>query len=360
MVDFTAEQATAAAEEIAERMTRRALLTSRYDASLARDIITLLTRLERDLVAQIAQMDITGVTRASARRRRLEQLLEQARDAIRASYRRIELLNRNELNGLFSIEAEATRAAVSGSFRAAGVRLRVALPTDSYFAALAEEQLVLGEPLSSFWSRQQANMVAAFRREMELGLQAGETVDQLARRIRGGTRDGLRVRGIMDTSRAHAVALARTSAASVGNSARFAVFEANLDVIDEYVHLSKLDSRTSDICVARAGKRWNAADRKPIGHNLPFQVPPNHPQCRSVVITRVVGGDVPTDQNGEQWVKSLSPGEQNALFGRGRADLYRSGDITLSQLFDQSGRPLRLKDLRTDESTNTDRPIRRT
>lgn len=355
----TGAQASAAAEELAERLSRRAVLGSRYDAGLARDVIRLLTSLESDLAGQIAQMDITGVARASAQRQRLQKLLDQAREVIRDTYRRVRVMTERSYDELWEIEADATRAAMNGSFRSAGIRLDAALPTDSYMAALAEENLVLGQPATDFWARQEQSLRGAFRGQMEIGLQSGETVDQLIRRLRGGMRNGARVPGIMDTSRANAAALVRTSAASVGNEARLAVFDNNLDVIDEYVHLSKLDTRTSPTCVGRAGKRWTARDRQPIGHSFPFQTPPLHFNCRSVIVVRVVGGALPTEQNGQQWFDSLSPTDQNTVFGRGRADLYRSGDISLRQLFDQSGRPIPLADMRSDERNAGDRTVRR-
>lgn len=353
----TASEATAAAEEIAERMTRRALLGARYDANLARDVIRILTDVESDLVKQIADIDIGGVTRAGARRARLTSLLEQARKAIRSAYRRIRVLSENELDELFGIEIDATQAAIRGSFQSVGVRMSVSLPTDSYMAALAEETLVLGKPLSSYWAGQEASLVGAFRQQMELGLTAGETVDQLIRRVRGGKRDGQPVNGIMATSRAHAAGLVRTSAASVGNAGRYAVFESNLDIVTEYQHLSRLDGRTSEHCILRAGKRWDAKTKEPIGHRISFQVPPIHVNCRSVLVTRIIGGELPTDQNGEQWFNGLGVSEQNALFGIGRAQLYRDGGISLAQLFDQSGRPIPLSGLRTDERNAGDRRL---
>jgi hypothetical protein len=359
MPDISPEQASAAAEEIAERLTRRALLGARYDASLARDIVSMLVDLERDLAGQIAEMDITGVSRLSARRQRLESLLEMARKAVRKTYRRITVLAETQLDELFSIEAGASREIMRAAFQDVGVRLGVSLPSSSYMAALAEETLVMGRPLSSWWAGQEASLREAFAREMRLGLQAGETVQQLTRRIRGGKRDGLPVKGIMATSRAHAVAMARTSAAGVGNGARFATFEANLDVIQAYVHLSRLDLRTSEQCILRAGKRWDAKTKAPLGHRIPFQLCPIHHGCRSVHVVQVIGGEPPTNQNGEAWFKGLSAEEQGHLFGAGRMDLFRSGDMSMSELFDQSGRPISLSDLRTARERPGDRTARR-
>ncbi|MDO9819619.1 phage head morphogenesis protein, partial [Glaesserella parasuis] len=49
--------------------------------------------------------------------------------------------------------------------------------------------------------------------------------------------------------------------------------------------------------------------------------------------------------NYENWLKSKSPGQQDQVLGKGKADLWRRGVITFADMLDQSGRPLTLKDL---------------
>jgi hypothetical protein len=44
----------------------------------------------------------------------------------------------------------------------------------------------------------------------------------------------------------------------------------------------------------------------------------------------------------DEWLSSKSKAFQDELLGPGRADLWRAGKITLSELLDQNGRPLPL------------------
>ncbi|WP_327078137.1 colicin D domain-containing protein, partial [Glaesserella parasuis] len=56
-------------------------------------------------------------------------------------------------------------------------------------------------------------------------------------------------------------------------------------------------------------------------------------------------GPVSEQINYENWLKSKSPGQQDQVLGKGKADLWRRGVITFADMLDQSGRPLTLKDL---------------
>lgn len=342
----TPEEATIAGLQMAQRTTRRAVLGARYEADLLRRILAMLKALEADLIAQVAQMDLGGAARDSIRRKRLLDLLQLTRERIDRTYRGVVVLTTRELSELMGIEATATAASLRTSFATVGITLGVALPTASTMAALTDEMLVLGAPMKNWWKRQSQSLIDEFAKQMRLSIMAGESVDRMALRITGGYREGVKIPGVMDVSRRTAETLVRTSVASVQNTARLAVFEQNLDVIDEFVHLSRLDSRTSEICIARSNKRWNADTKKPIGHAFPFQVPPLHPRCRSVLVPVVIGGKPPPDQTPDEWLASLSPDEQDSLLGKGKASLYRQGRITSKDLIDQTNRPLTLRELR--------------
>ncbi|HDL4213958.1 TPA: phage head morphogenesis protein, partial [Mannheimia haemolytica] len=131
------------------------------------------------------------------------------------------------------------------------------------------------------------------------------------------------------------------------------------------MHLSTLDTRTSTVCQVRDGKMWDT-DYKPIGHSLPYQRPPLHPRCRSILqlvmkdwkelgfddvkempkSTRAsADGQVSEKTNYEEWLSSKTPEEQDKALGKGKADLWRRGVITFSDMLDQSARPLTLKEL---------------
>ncbi len=151
--DTASARASAAADEIADALTNRAILGLRYDAKLGRDVIKMLSALERDLVGRVAAMDLAGVASDALKRRRTLKMLQEARLMIRSTYRRIRLLNERNFAELTEIEARATRKLMNAGFAHANINIGISLPTDATFAALAEERLVMGRPLAEWLDR---------------------------------------------------------------------------------------------------------------------------------------------------------------------------------------------------------------
>ena len=122
----------------------------------------------------------------------------------------------------------------------------------------------------------------------------------------------------------------------------------------------------SDICISYSGMSWDL-DGNPIGNSLPFNGgPPRHWGCRSVLIPllksfRELGvnrdeippstrssldGQVAEDLSFNDFLKGKSKTFQNDLLGEGKAQLWRDGKISLTDLLDQKGRPLTLEQLK--------------
>jgi len=349
---FSRAQSTAVNELLADKISRRTILGLRYDASFSADVIRLLNDLEVDILGQLVQADVTGVKMARARQARLEKLLTEVRASIKAQYKRIDRLTQGELFKFGQLEAAATGKALTDSAASVGVVLGHGLPTEATMAALLSDPLVMGAPLSDWWLKQSTDLFRSFAADVRIGTMAGETVDQMAKRVAGsrwgnlrGVRD-IEVRGTILKARRGARTLVRTSVASVQGAARQATYQANSDVIEFYVHVSRLDSRTSDICLARAGKRWDAETLKPVGHSLPFEVPPLHPNCRSAIAPIPYGGgQLAKNLGADEWIQTLSVADQEALLGVHKSKLFRDGKITASALIDQSNRPLTLDEL---------------
>ncbi|MGU1581195.1 hypothetical protein ACSEP4_02095, partial [Pseudomonas aeruginosa] len=150
--------------------------------------------------------------------------------------------------------------------------------------------------------------------------------------------------------------------------ARMEVYKANSGEngpVKGYRQLSTLDSHTTEICMVYDQKTWDLQFR-PVGHSLPYkQGCPRHWGCRSATLpwlktmrelgidvdevksTRAsMDGQVPASLNFETWLKGKSKAFQDEKLGPGRADLWRRGVITLSDLLDQRGNPLSLAQLR--------------
>ncbi len=360
---------------IADLYTSHALDLLRVEAGERRRIRELLTDLEAELVAQLAKVDPTGVQRESYRVQRLEKLLAQVKDTIAASYRAASQELGGELAELAEIEAEFAVRTLNG---ATELELFSGLLTRSQARALIGEVLVMGAPVSEWWSRQAGDTLQRFTDAMRLGIAQGETSADLIRRIRGGTKNGEPVVGFMDISRRNADSLVRAATQAIAERAKEYVYEANADLLAAVVWTSTLDSRTTVQCMVRDGLRYTPVEHKPIGHAVPWLSGPGnlHWGCRSTSrpetkswremgidvddlppATRAsVNGQVAADTTLEGWLQRQPRDVQDAALGVGRADLWRDGKISFRDLIDANGRELSLAELRARMGAATFKP----
>jgi len=333
-------------DKIFEDLTERQLQSLRYDASVRKKVLTILKKLENDIVNRITDKE-------SFTQRRLQSLLDEVRKSINNTYRIIDKEVSKEMLDFGKVEAKSFETILAGAAEIASVKVTVKSVVDSI-----QSSLIAGAPSEEWWSRQSNKLNERFSDQMRTGILLGESNDRLIRRVRGTRAFGY-TNGIMNSARNDAEALVRSSVQSAANNARFEVMEANHSIIKSYLYVSTLDGRTSDVCIVRDGKRWDAKTKKPIGHNLAFQVPPIHWNCRSTLITELRGVDLPDDAtraspDGQvpasttfsDFLKKKGNNFSEEVLGKGKAKLYNDGKITLRQLLDQSGNPLTLKELK--------------
>ena len=107
----------------------------------------------------------------------------------------------------------------------------------------------------------------------------------------------------------------------------------------------------------RDGLTWDTLTQEPIGHDIPYADPPLHFGCRCklVGVTRLdkfaqgqrasMFGPVDRKVTFTSFLKRQSNEFQDEVLGKGRADLYRAGKITLRDTVSGRGAPLTLKQL---------------
>jgi hypothetical protein len=141
---------------------------------------------------------------------------------------------------------------------------------------------------SEWWSRQAVVLMQRVQDQLRAGILAGESPPELARRITGTPvlrgHDGL-----MAAARRSAEAVAQGQAAMAMTQGTEAVVGANAGRIAYLVHVTTRDDRTSRICLARDGKRFDPVTHAPIGHTLSYlSGPPYHFHCRSYIALKVI------------------------------------------------------------------------
>lgn len=316
----------------------------------------ILRLLEDDLRQLIASRNLTD-----AGKRDIDAIIKAAEDAISARYASI--AGTLDMQGLVVMVAERTVEAM----RAAYPALDMTKPTAETLASLSRNVLIEGAPTKDWWAKQDEDTAFKFAQQVRQGVVNGETNERIVQRVVGRAGEP----GVLDVSRRNARTLVHSSIMSAANTARWETYKTNFaDASPGVKWLATLDSHTCPTCGALDGQKWDW-DRKPIqGSDMLFTMPPRHANCRCILtplppsfddifgksglddMLAGIGGRA--SSQGPQksgttfadFLKRQSPEFVERTLGKRRAELYRAGKITLSDLVTKTGRPLTLDELK--------------
>lgn len=308
----------------------------RYDAYVRSVVLSEFNSAQKSILASVLSEDIANITK-----RDLKCLQREINTIIDENYDRIEsFLDRSGKE--YFITAHQAEAFIYNEWL--GVNLITALPKYK-IEAIKVTPLFEGRPLNDWWNRQRDDLKFNIETIIRSGNVVGESQYNIAKEIRHR----------INITQSQAETLVRTANSSIASSAQERLIEINADLLYAKQHASTLDSRTTLTCQNRDGKQWTL-DNEPIKHDLPFIEPPLHPNCRSIIImvldkknpsTRASEfGQVSEKLNYEKWLKSQSSDYQDKVLGKKKAQWFRDGKLTLSQMLDQSERPLTIEQLR--------------
>ena len=312
----------------------------RLDAHTRAVVIGILERLRKDLVSALAENPLSEFGAARATR-----LIRESDATIARYYAQAQGELFATADELAPVAAQATVSALQS---VVPVSVSISLPTEGLLAAVAGDALVMGSAMDAWWEKQSADVSFRFAAAVRQGIVSAETNQQIIRRVLAE----------LDITRANAAALVQTSVAQVANDARLATFAANADVVPRLKWLTALDGHVCTLCAARADLEWETDTHAPIGHSLPFASPPIHFNDRCVLVgqtrfSKLGGGqrasmDGPVDRKTTfaDFLERKGPAFQDEVLGPGRADLWRSGKITLQDLVSGNGRPLTIAQLK--------------
>lgn len=309
---------------------------------------------EYDAIAADIEKQLRGPELTGYKGRRLNKAIDELKERVTVTAPQIDELAISEAQYTVSSLAQVGIIAV--------------LPPEEVVSKIANSSLIQGATLGQWWQRLNDTTQFDLERVIKNGVLLGQTNREIAKAIVGnGTDKGPEA---LSKARRDAMAVTRTGVQTIANEARIATYEENADIIKAIQWVSTLDGRTSDICIARSGKVWSFPDLKPVGHNIPWNGgPPAHWSCRSSTIpitktfaeidgedrvepnlsqtTRAsMDGQVAADLTFDQFLKSKPVAFADEMLGKGRAQLWRDGKITLSQLLSAQGTPLTLAQLK--------------
>jgi len=332
----------------------------RLSAGEQRKAVVILNRMQGELTVKL-QTDLTDYGRA-----RVNRLLKEADKVIEEYY---ELAaGQTDLSGIAAHETEYTANTMTG------IGLQASLPGTAAMKSIVNGALIQGASSAAWWAKQAETTQFNFAAAVRQGIVQGESIQQIVGRVKGMPVQG--IAGIMPLTRRNATTLVHESVMGVANDAHMATYRENDDIVKGVQHLSTFDGRTTAICVAYSGAMWDLDGNRIGGTELPWvsNVPgansnggcPRHWGCRSTEVPvlktwRELGvpiderpvstraselGQVRADMTMDEFLKTKTPEQLNGMLGVGRAQLYRDGKITLSQLVSGQGRELTLEQLR--------------
>lgn len=380
-------------EDYLDAALRHEIELRRYSVNLLRRISNILAQADRDLSELLTnRLDrFTGSPDLDYTSERWTELLKDIQTARAVAVGEVRKLVRSELASLAVIEGAHEVAALTTS-----------LPFSYSFAAVSATQLRAivtarpfhGKLLGDWFKTLELQERARLTQAIQLGMVQGETTPQIVRRL-VGTKANNYADGILAISRRDATAITRTAVNHVANTAHNYVWEANSDVVRAKVWHSMLDGRTTAVCRARDGKVAPVGDNPlpPGAEPLkpPNVRPPAHMNCRSVMVGYIDGdaaigerafvsdtrtrrereidframakesgkdiqtvrrewsaknvGQLPSSVKYQDFLRRQTPEFQDAVLGKAKAKLFRTGKIQLTEYIDRAGNELTLAQL---------------
>ncbi len=360
-------------DDIVDEITLRDIRLARFTEGQRRTVFRILRDVEQEIIDHLNEEDPTEPLRSAFQERRLRRLLREVQQLLNDGYDQVHRDTRGDLVRMAIAENGQILRIVN---EAVGVEVMTERIPDDRLRTLVDETLIEGAPAREWWRKQARDTRQAFHNQMRQGLVQEESLGDLVRRIRG-TRARRFSDGIMAISRRSAERIVRTSVQSVANGTREAVYEKNADVIRGVQAVAVLDTRTSPICQARSGASWNIETRRPLPESPRKERYPGstpwHWGCRTQLVPVIksfeemlgskgkrlddqlrkagpgtqasMDGQVAGDLNFEGWLRKQTESRQVEALGRGKFELWKEGNISMTDLIDQRGRPLSVEEL---------------
>lgn len=275
-----------------------------------------------------------------------------------------------------------------------GIVIETKIPNPELLKAIATRRPFQGRLLKDWAASMADEDMRRIKAQLQAGMVAGESADQIARRI-VGTQALKGGDGVTEVTRRNMVSITQTAISHITHAARAEFYAENEELFELEQFVATLDSRTTLVCMGNDGKRF------PIGKG---PMPPLHIRCRSLRVPvindgplsnrpaknitneqvmrefaetngiapaknrdalprgfktkydeysrkriREMTGTVPGTTTYQEFLKKQSKEFQEDVLGKTKAKLFRDGNLSLDKFTNRNGDELTLSQLaRTD------------
>ena len=367
-------------DDLESALIERDVELLRVEAGIKRTATAALVQLETDIVADLRRGDPTSLQYDGGRQRRARSILGKTSRRIAQAFGIIRSDFKAAALQIIPLEAVNLREQVNETI---GAQLMNRGLSNQAARALVADITVEGATVNEQFGRQAATTLNGVSDAVMASVRRGSHLGQLVAAIKGTAalnyQDGLfraydrQTRTLLLTAMANAV-----------NSARHDVYKRHSELLEGLQAINPLDGSTATICKARAGRWWKNDGRPGPNTGEPFPGhPPWHFGCRTTLIPVLksysrmmrsrdltqgqrkelqqlslarqvaLNGNPAKGQTFDQLLRSKSPKRRRELLGPGRAKMWADGDIGMTDLIDQSGRPMTILSLQQKAGIDT-------
>lgn len=316
-------------DELKDRAIRHAIYLEGLKTSEVNKIVRFL---DREMIPDILDQTRRRLSKGLGTRR-LNDLLASVDSTIRVGARKVSGQLKEDLKGLALSEAQWQAKVLT---EVVPIEASFVTPSGPLLRSIVTSKPFEGQILSQSVNTWGKAAIRDTHKQIRLGMAQGESIDKIVRRVRGAAKQ----------TRRNAAAVVRTAVNHISAEARNTTFAENEDIIKGVQFVATLDDRTTLICMSLDGKVF------PINEG---PRPPMHYQCRSTVTPVVKGleemgfsrkeirefpastrasmnGQVSDKLSYPDWLKQQPKGFQDSVLGPRRADLFRSGKVTIDKM----------------------------
>lgn len=331
------------------------------------DILPIINKIRIDLAKQLENLDIAGIRKMEdlSRIKRLSEMFKQTDKIITDYYYEISKVNEESVieAGRYTvdfIERKMNQFLGDTMVKAISLKKIEKITTSAVFGSENNKHTA-----GFWWKRQSAYLRKLYRNKVGSLVASDAPIKEVITAIRGTVKNNF-TDGIMNITYKQAKALARSSIVNTSNACRNDMYQSNDDIVKGIVWVSTLDGRTSDICIALDGKKWDN-EYNPVGHGFPYPGDTAHFACRSTQapwlksyseltgrkkeiaqdegLRSSMNGYAPRSKKYSQFLREQGAEFQNKVLGVERAKLFRDGKITTDDLINKDFEKVPLKQL---------------
>ena len=328
-------------------VTRHQIFVQRYAAGREREAVAFIERMIKTVNSRLA-VDITEFSRG-----RLESVLFDLE-----SYAKETLASYSTLTVQESLKFAEYETGFNQRLLGQNISASLTVPAPNQVSSAIFSSVMNVEPnrgytieqaLKMFEGRKSAQIVDTIRS----GVILGDTREQITTAL-------VRMGGLQ---KQQAATLTRTITNHVSTQSSYLVMKENEELLEGYEWVATLDSITSLICASRDGTVYPFTDDP-----IRSPKPPAHFSCRSAIVSKVkpefdltggrvgvrpaIGADgvevVRGSTDYQSWLTRQPKAFQVEVLGKERAELFRRGDLKLTNFVDSGGGTIsldRLKEL---------------